>query len=101
MSKQSGKIRAMERRQAVMEDQLDKLSQHQDLHGRQLLLVRLQLKKTNEHLVCIREKFMGTREGKRGIFDRLRTLEVRQKTIIGIASLIFSACVVGLIKAIC
>lgn len=100
MSKQSGKIRTIERNQAAMEDQLKQMLNHQDLHNRQILLVRLLLKKNNEYMKCIHEKFMGTKEGKKGIFDRIKTLEVRQKAIIGIASVIFSACVVGFIKAV-
>lgn len=101
MSKVSGKIRAMERRQAAMEEQLGKLSQHQDLHSRAMLYMRLQLKKSNGYMKSIHQHLMGTKGGRKGIFERLRTLEVRQKAIIGISSVVTSAVIVGLIKAIC
>jgi hypothetical protein len=97
MSKQSGKIRAIERRQAAMEEQFKQILKHQALHSRHILLARLQLKKSNKYMECIHEKFIGSKEGKKGILDRLRTVEVRQKGIIRIAFMLISAAVIGFI----
>jgi hypothetical protein len=100
MSKVSGKVRAIERRQAIMEETLDKLSKHQDVHSKALLYMRLQTRTTNKYLRSIHQHLMGTKRGRKGIFERLRTLENKQKAIIGVASVIGSACIIGLIKAL-
>ena len=101
MSKVSGKIRSIERRQADMERQLTKLSKHQDIHSKTLLIVRFQLKSINKYAKSLHQHLMGTGQGRKGIFARLRTLEVRQKAIIATASVITSACIIGIIKALC
>jgi len=100
MSKVSGKIRAMERRQAAMEENLEKIVKTQDLHGRHLLLSRIQSKQNNKYMKSIHQHLMGTNKGRQGIFARLRTLEVRQKAIIGVSSVVSSALIIGLIKAL-
>ena len=93
MSKQSGKIRAMERRQAAMEEKLDKLDKHQDLHSRHMLYTRIQLRQNNKYMKHIHQHLVG----KKGVLARVRTLEVRQKGIIGLASLLLSATVIGIL----
>ena len=100
MSKVSGKIRAMERRQAAMEESLGKIDKHQDLHSRQMLLTRLQLRQNNKYMKSIHEHFMGSKKGRKGIFTRIRVLEVRQKSMIGVASVVISALIIGLVKAL-
>jgi len=90
----------MERRQAAMEDKLEKISETQHLHGRHLYLSRLQSKQNNKYMKSIHQHLMGTKRGRLGIFTRLRTLEIRQKAIIGVSSVVSSALIIGLIKAL-
>ena len=87
----------MERRQIAMEEKLAKLSEHQDLHSRHMLITRIQLKQTTKYMKHIHQHLIGSEKGKKGVLSRVKTLEVRQKGIIGIASLLVSATVVGLI----
>lgn len=97
MSKVSGKIRAMERRQAAMEEIMGKVSKSQDLHSRHVLLMRLQLKQNNKYTKHTHQHLVGNDKGRKGLISRVRTLEVRQKGIIGAASLLISAAVIGFI----
>lgn len=90
----------MERRLTAIEETLKKVSKHQDINSRQMLMVRLHLKKNNDYMKSIHQHFMGTKRGRKGLFQRVRTLEVRQKGVIGTLMAAFSAAIIGTFKAI-
>lgn len=100
MSKVSGKIRALERRQAAMEENLDKISEHQDHHSRQMLYVRYHAKQNYKYMKNIYKHLMGTDKGRKGIVARVQTLETQTKAIIGVASVVVSAGIIGILKVI-
>jgi hypothetical protein len=90
----------LERRLDTMEGTLKKVSEHQDINSKQMLLVRLHLKRNNDYSKSIHQHFMGTKRGRKGLFQRVRTLEVRQKGIIGTLMASLSAAIVGAFRAI-
>lgn len=85
----------MERRQQAIEEKLDKLDKHQDLHSRHMLFTRIQLKQNNKYMKHIHEHLIGSTKGKKGLLSRVKTLEVRQKGIISTAFMLISAVVIG------
>jgi hypothetical protein len=99
MSKVSGKIRLMDRRQTTMEELLKSVAEKQDLHGRHLLLIRFQQRQITQYMRHLHDHLMGSKK-RHGVFARLRTLEIRQKAILTVSSVIITAVIAGLLKAI-
>lgn len=84
----------------AIEKQLEAVRGTQESHGHQLLLNRLHLKRSNAYMKSLHQHLMGTKRGRKGIFERMRTLEVRQKAILGVSSVVATAGIIGLLKAL-
>lgn len=100
MSKVSGKIRDMQRKQAAMEERLAKIDKHQDLHSRNIVYMRRLQRQSAQYMKSIHQHFMGTKKGRKGLFARVRTLEIHTKAIISVASILGSAAVIGILRAL-
>ena len=86
MSKVSGKIRRMERTL----DQMEKNS----------AITNIYLKRNNRYMKTIHQHLVGDGKGRKGIFKRLGTLEIRQKGILAVASVVCSAIIIGVVKSL-